>query len=547
MAAVTIQEMRDIFARAMRGIRRVRSPNCRTATTRGMKIIGTNSSLSGANTVRAAVTHLQSEIPPPSSNDQILHRIFRLLPPSVFYRVLPLLSKRIGSAARTALPGSSDGAVRVLCSVVIRLVDNLRDYYPDPVSPVLPVSPRGSKNPLRFLPRFETKPTSRQPHIRRVFWAGCEAEVTVAMWRLSEIGYNVGELIWRQLRAGGTWDNSTGERLTLGGRQCELSIITMTFDPFFRVHLSGEEEWRTIRTFGMSQYCKDMRSVKLHNLTTWLREPQGDTSSDFGVWSRVMYLEVERIAGTLSSEEGSRTLVNLMKSFPFATNLRGLCLLDEFWDADVQQHVPMEQRSRIRSVLVTPKQAKALREWSSAEWPHALLYMFRTFPKISEFGVISLGSSRSYHLVRPRFPLRGEEAFPSTVLPDLTTLHTQIESSSSNQGLALPGDVLSTLEWIRDYLPNLTSVFLTFLVIVENRGFTSEQRYFQMAEKVSGQVDIMLGDITYQTEHNQVITVVGPNGIPKDLPATKARLATLRPAVEQLGKKAGVNIHQYAE
>ncbi|KXS11119.1 hypothetical protein M427DRAFT_447427 [Gonapodya prolifera JEL478] len=84
---------------------------------------------------------------------EILHRILRLFPPAMFFRDIPLLSKSIGAAARTALPGYSDGEVGILCSVVVRPITDL------PRNATAPNWWDAVEKEFRFLPRSRRRIT----------------------------------------------------------------------------------------------------------------------------------------------------------------------------------------------------------------------------------------------------------------------------------------------------------------------------------------------------------------------------------------------------
>ncbi|KXS14145.1 hypothetical protein M427DRAFT_57911 [Gonapodya prolifera JEL478] len=164
----------------------------------------------------------------------------------------------------------------------------------------------------------------------------------------------------------------------------------------------------------------------------------------------------------------------------------------------------------------------------------------------------------------------GDQAYPSSELSDLTTLHIRIESFSGNEGSNPPADILAALAWIEN-LSNLSVIHLTFLVVVQNWAFTSEQKYIQMTEKsalrmsellfkplrVMGRrqprTDIVLGDVTYQitnvsgTHQGYSTRTLIDSGAGGAGSADITLRFGLRQTVVHLGEKVGLNVRRCEE
>ncbi|KXS09796.1 hypothetical protein M427DRAFT_49085 [Gonapodya prolifera JEL478] len=122
-----------------------------------------------------AETQLQPTFSVDAPPLEVLHRIFRFLPPKSFQSQVPLFSRHLRAAARTAIPGCGQGELGL--SITIKFSSNTM------WGPTIEEEPTWEEYALqtvRFLPRFESgRPWDQGQMTASVIWASCSALVVL--------------------------------------------------------------------------------------------------------------------------------------------------------------------------------------------------------------------------------------------------------------------------------------------------------------------------------------------------------------------------------
>ncbi|KAJ3334417.1 hypothetical protein HDU93_007980 [Gonapodya sp. JEL0774] len=371
---------------------------------------------------------------------EILHRVFRLLPPRVVYGTIPLLSRRFRDAALGAIPGCPGNAVGIACQVLVS--DALFGHAPCSRSPGIP-----------FLDEFLEVRTPSDG----VLWA--------AVSPLSTLSFPAKLIAQSNMQL--ALLNTIIECFFAEQRgfQCiprpRAQVITLKVS--IELNNSGrnaKDALRNVLDFVREQRVREFELSTLNAMTLL-----DELKQDIKLESVVSLTSPESIAVW----KYDLRLSNLLPRFPSATSLSGLLfypvtLNNESAEYLVQRAIPETRRRMVKSLMVPIPQFGPASPNSGPFIRRQILHAISVYPALREIGLLSLFNSN----------LAWEE-FISSPLPDtshralaqIRKLHLRIDAMDID---AAPSAQHTSIlaETLTRTLPGLESLIIKIVNIPDH-------------------------------------------------------------------------------
>ncbi|KAJ3325514.1 hypothetical protein HDU93_002629 [Gonapodya sp. JEL0774] len=401
----------------------------------------------------------------PSSLDtlptEILHRIFRLLPPQLFYFTIPRVCRRIHYASQGAIPGCSGLSVTIQINVLL--------------------AETSSKDGQRIRPlrRF----TAVMFLGGETVWASFSTDMHVTIAEVEGSQYSLEQLALSRIanspdkiqERGKSLGRSLLPRVVFSGAGCGMKLLCgYSIEHSWIAKLGG-----FVRDLSVPKFTFGYRNS--HSLS--------ETPRNSELISALVSLEEMPSVTTLeclstTDWDGLDTcLALLLRLLPNTTNLTGDFILDSSDAQWVLDNVSQDRRDRIVRLVTTGG------DFLGGLRPSQLAELLNLFPMVTELGVLYL---RCYMWDLGGAPLE------SATFPNIRTLHCLFDFLS----IPTPDDMLHAATGVQRQYPNLRKL----LIKLHTRSRFSE-KYRENLHDICSCLRVLLE--TVQVKHVTVLMSVG--------------------------------------